>query len=130
MAPRPAGSRISSYISTGTSYTFKALGDWRVNDWLRLRGGFNRAERAPNLAELAITPTTNPGYPSSNIVNVNGGYQFNDAVRLRFGIDKLFFKRPRLINVNQNADPATGSSLSYFDDVQGRRFSVGANIRF
>jgi iron complex outermembrane receptor protein len=82
----------------------------------------------------AIAPTTNPGYPSSNIVNVNGGYQLNDKVRLRFGIDNLFFKRPRLINVNQDADPAagelTGGSLNYFDDVQGRRFSVGANIRF
>jgi len=85
-------------------------------------------------AQEAIAPTTNPGYPSSNIVNVNGGYQLNDKVRLRFGIDNLFFKRPRLINVNQDADPAagelTGGSLNYFDDVQGRRFSVGANIRF
>jgi len=50
------GGRMSHYNTTGTSYTFKALGDWQVNDWLRLRGGFNRAERMPNIAELLLTP--------------------------------------------------------------------------
>jgi len=50
------GGRMSDYSTTGTSYTFKALADWQVTDWLRLRGGFNRAERAPNIAELLLTP--------------------------------------------------------------------------
>ncbi|HEY1125576.1 MAG TPA: TonB-dependent receptor [Sphingobium sp.] len=50
------GGRMSHYSTTGTSYTFKILGDWQVNDWLRIRGGFNRAERAPNIAELQLTP--------------------------------------------------------------------------
>ncbi|HWJ69391.1 MAG TPA: TonB-dependent receptor [Sphingobium sp.] len=50
------GGRISDYNTTGTSYTFKVLGDWEVNNWLRFRGGFNRAERAPNIAELMLTP--------------------------------------------------------------------------
>ena len=46
------GGRISKYSTTGTSYTYKILGDWEVTDWMRLRGGYNRAERAPNIAEL------------------------------------------------------------------------------
>jgi len=50
------GGRISDYSTSGTSYTFKVLGDWQVTDWLRFRGGFNRAERAPNIAELLLTP--------------------------------------------------------------------------
>jgi len=50
------GGRMSHYNTTGTSYTFKALVDWQVTDWLRLRGGFNRAERMPNIAELLLTP--------------------------------------------------------------------------
>ncbi len=50
------GGRLSNYSSSGTSYTFKILGDWAVTDWLRFRGGFNRAERAPNIAELMLTP--------------------------------------------------------------------------
>lgn len=82
----------------------------------------------------AISPTDNPGYPSSNIFNLNGGYQVNDDIRIRFGIDNLFYKRPRLINVDQDADPSegelTGGSWNFFDDTQGRRFSLGANIRF
>jgi outer membrane receptor protein involved in Fe transport len=48
------GGRMSDYSSTGTSYTYKALGDWRVTDWLRFRGGYNRAERAPNIGELFL----------------------------------------------------------------------------
>jgi outer membrane receptor protein involved in Fe transport len=50
------GGRISDYDTTGTSYTYKVIGDWEVNDWLRFRGGYNRAERAPNIAELFLTP--------------------------------------------------------------------------
>ena len=49
------GGRISDYSTTGTSYTYKILGDWEVTDWLRLRGGYNRAERAPNIAELFLS---------------------------------------------------------------------------
>ena len=50
------GGRVSDYTTTGTSYTYKVLGDWQVNDWLRFRGGFNRAERAPNIQELQSSP--------------------------------------------------------------------------
>ncbi len=82
----------------------------------------------------AISPTDNPGYPASNIFNLNGGYQVSDAIRIRFGIDNLFYKRPRLINVDEDPDPAegelSGGSWNFFDDTQGRRFSLGANIRF
>ncbi|MXO59624.1 TonB-dependent receptor [Altererythrobacter salegens] len=50
------GGRISNYNTTGASYTYKLLADVEINDWLRLRGGYNRAERAPNIAELYLTP--------------------------------------------------------------------------
>ena len=48
------GGRISDYNTTGVSYTYKLNGDWAVNDWLRFRGGYNRAERAPNIGELFL----------------------------------------------------------------------------
>jgi outer membrane receptor protein involved in Fe transport len=51
------GGRMSSYDTTGTSYTYKILGDWEVTDWLRFRGGYNRAERSPNAAELFLAPS-------------------------------------------------------------------------
>jgi outer membrane receptor protein involved in Fe transport len=50
------GGRISDYNTTGTSYTYKALANLAVTDWLRFRGGYNRAERAPNIAELFLAP--------------------------------------------------------------------------
>src|SRR5690606_38002561 len=48
------GGRMSNYSTTGSSWTYKALADWAVNDWLRIRGGYNRAERAPNIGELFL----------------------------------------------------------------------------
>ncbi len=48
------GGRYSDYSTTGSSWTYKALADWAVNDWLRIRGGYNRAERAPNIGELFL----------------------------------------------------------------------------
>ena len=50
------GGRISDYNTTGTSYTYKALANLAITDWLRFRGGYNRAERSPNIAELYLTP--------------------------------------------------------------------------
>jgi len=46
------GARYSDYNTTGGSWTYKILGDWQVTDWLRIRGGYNRAQRSPNIAEL------------------------------------------------------------------------------
>jgi outer membrane receptor protein involved in Fe transport len=52
------GARYSSYNSAGGVGTYKALGDWTVVDWLRFRGGYQLANRAPNVAELFEPPTT------------------------------------------------------------------------
>ena len=56
------GGRMSDYSTTGTSYTYKILGDWSVTDWLRFRGGYNRAERAPNIGELFLTAQQTFGF--------------------------------------------------------------------
>ncbi len=50
------GVRKSDYNTTGGSTTWKAMGNWETNDYLRIRGGFNRAERSPNIAELYLAP--------------------------------------------------------------------------
>jgi len=50
------GARTSDYNTTGNSFTWKIMGDWEVVDWLRVRGGFNKAVRAPNVAELYLAP--------------------------------------------------------------------------
>ncbi len=51
------GARYSIYDETDNSeWTYKLLGSWEVKDWLRLRGGYNRATRSPNLGELFLNP--------------------------------------------------------------------------
>jgi outer membrane receptor protein involved in Fe transport len=46
------GGRVSDYDPSGQVETYKLLGDWQINSFMRLRGGYNRATRAPNLNEL------------------------------------------------------------------------------
>jgi outer membrane receptor protein involved in Fe transport len=46
------GYRFSNYSSVGNTDTYKVAGEWEVIDGLRLRGGYNRAVRAPNINEL------------------------------------------------------------------------------
>ena len=43
------GARISDYSTVGEVDTYKALLDWTIVDWARLRGGYQRANRAPNI---------------------------------------------------------------------------------
>jgi outer membrane receptor protein involved in Fe transport len=46
------GYRISDYNTSGSISTWKATLDWRLTDWVGFRGGFQRANRAPNVVEL------------------------------------------------------------------------------
>jgi iron complex outermembrane receptor protein len=71
------GGRISDYSTTGTSHTFKILGDWQVTRWLRFRGGFNRAERAPNIAELFLSPQQSFGFDPVGDLCANDAVQTN-----------------------------------------------------
>jgi iron complex outermembrane recepter protein len=80
------GGRSSDYDSTGSSTTWKALANWGPTNWVRFRGGFNRAERSPNIGELHLAPSqtfqigaagdlcslANPSPFSANPANANG----------------------------------------------------------
>ncbi len=68
------GGRWSDYEHADKEETYKALINWEINDWFRLRGGFNRATRAPNLGELFLNP--------QEIFQV-GGNNFGDPCGLR-----------------------------------------------
>jgi len=48
------GGRYSDYDLTKSTWTYKVNGNIEINDWVRLRGGYNRATRAPNLGELFL----------------------------------------------------------------------------
>ncbi len=49
------GWRYSNYSISEKVDTYKLMADWSVTDWVRFRGGVQRANRAPNIAEL-FTP--------------------------------------------------------------------------
>ncbi|MFL5298420.1 MAG: TonB-dependent receptor domain-containing protein [Phenylobacterium sp.] len=44
--------RYSDYSNAGTTNTYKVSGDWTIIDGVRVRAGYNRAVRAPNVVEL------------------------------------------------------------------------------
>lgn len=51
------GLRYSDYDTVGGVWTWKALGQWSPVTDLRLRGGYQRAVRAPNVRELFEAPS-------------------------------------------------------------------------
>src|SRR5690606_3504325 len=57
------GGRVSDSSSVGDIDPYKALIDWGFTPWARLRGGINRANRAPNLGELFLSRTQVVGNP-------------------------------------------------------------------
>ncbi|MGX7895187.1 TonB-dependent receptor domain-containing protein [Tsuneonella sp. HG222] len=79
------GIRYSDSSQTGGSTTWKAEANWEVTDFLRFRGTYNVAERAPNIGELYsftqnfglltggdACSTGNPFSYSANPSNPNG----------------------------------------------------------
>ena len=52
------GYRYSRYTAIGGLGTYKIMGDWEVNRFLRFRGGYNLATRAPNVGEMFQADTT------------------------------------------------------------------------
>jgi outer membrane receptor protein involved in Fe transport len=55
------GLRYSDYDTVGGVWTWKALASWAPVREVRLRGGFQRAVRAPNVRELFEAPTSATG---------------------------------------------------------------------
>lgn len=51
------GYRFSDYDTAGSVDTYKALVDWTITDAVRFRGGYQRANRAPNIGELFLPAT-------------------------------------------------------------------------
>ena len=59
------GARYSEYSTGQEVKTYKVLGSWAPTEWLRVRGGYNRAERAPNMSELFATPNGSAQFGST-----------------------------------------------------------------
>ncbi|QWC56237.1 TonB-dependent receptor [Erythrobacter sp. 3-20A1M] len=57
-----AGARYSDYSSVGGLFNWKAEAEFTPTDWIKVRGSFNKAARAPNVFELF--QNGNQGFPS------------------------------------------------------------------
>ena len=67
------GYRYSDYSSVGGVQAYKADLNWQVNDIFRLRGGYNRAVRAPSVGELfAPISTATVGIGTPTAANTDG----------------------------------------------------------
>ena len=81
------GARWSDYNTAGKIWTYKGLVDWTVVDSVRIRGGYQLANRAPNVAELFTGATTSVvGFPGgdpclANTQNNWGNTPANTATR-------------------------------------------------
>jgi outer membrane receptor protein involved in Fe transport len=98
------GARHSEYTTGQDVDTYKVLGSWEPMEWLRFRGGYNRAERAPNMSELYATP--------------NGSAQFgsfpNDPCRNNPQGATVSFPGPTegsTLNNTDTTDPAVRAQL-------------------
>ena len=66
------GARYSDWNYAGEIWTYKALVDWSVNDTVRFRGGYQKANRAPNVSELFTGASTSVvGFPGADPCMVN-----------------------------------------------------------
>jgi iron complex outermembrane receptor protein len=82
------GGRVSSWSTEGVGSvsSYKALVDWGIGKNYRIRGGYNRAQRAPNLSELFTERTQLFGGAPSVVgdqcatANALGPYSANAAV--------------------------------------------------
>jgi outer membrane receptor protein involved in Fe transport len=128
-------------VSTGSSFAYRLFGTLGYNvgpasislQWQHIPRTED-GDEARFLNGLAPAGTDNSGLPAYNLFHLNASYQVNDALRLRFGADNVFDIEPPITGIDTNIDRSLGEvpggNYSLFHDVQGRRFSFGANVSF
>ncbi len=94
------GYRYSDYSTGQKVDTYKALMSWAPTEWARFRGGYNRAERAPNIAELYQSPS--------------GSAQFADAAN-----DPC----------RNDTTPTTGLNVTIFNGLPSNQAATDPNTR-
>lgn len=125
------GARYSEYDTAGGTDTFKILGNWAVNDWLRFRGGYQRANRAPNIYELYAPIAGALASSSDPCVNVDGFTQpFGNTesnpnlVNLQVACNELIVRDGGFDYVTLADDPtAVAQNPALYPDLDQTRMS-------
>jgi iron complex outermembrane recepter protein len=82
-------------------------------------------------AEIVQDPTTKIlGVPSYDVFGLQFGWNFGPNVSVRGGIDNVFNKEPPVVDSNPGVNNNLGNTLPGYYDVLGRRFYVGAKMKF
>jgi outer membrane receptor protein involved in Fe transport len=94
-------------------------------------------QHLPSIDMAPPTPATTKGYPAYDMFAIYASYELTDNFTLRAGVENLFNKAPPLGNINTlNTTPQVNGQLqggafnSQYYDTLGRRFYVGANMKF
>jgi len=105
------GARYSDYSTGQEVNTYKVLGSWSPAAWMRVRGGYNRAERAPNMSELFATPSASAQFSAIP----------NDPCRNNPNGATISFPGPTpgtSMNNTDTTDPATRAQLQALCSAQ------------
>jgi outer membrane receptor protein involved in Fe transport len=137
-----AGFRRSNYSSVGNVDTYKIGGEWAPTEWLRFRGVFNEATRAPNVFELfqagdqgfpsytdPCRDTDSDGIPNQNEDTVIGNEVSVLQCTTDFVVYPGFVQNNSQVQAfafgNPNLSPETAESLTYGFVFQPDWFPVG-----
>ena len=74
--------RVADYDTVGTTFTYKAGGDWTPFEGFRIRGLFQRAVRAPNVNELSQGNSAD----SPSFSDICSAAQINEGAAAGFGL--------------------------------------------
>ncbi|HHX82263.1 MAG TPA: TonB-dependent receptor, partial [Pseudomonadaceae bacterium] len=115
-----AGYRYSDMEPSGSINTWKILFDWKINDFARLRGGKQVANRAPNIAELYQSPTQGFGFSfigdlcSENNTHVNSAAPANpNGASVRAMCETLMGPTGSMVYYDPQRDQPTGPGFGF-----------------
>jgi len=99
------GYRYSDFSTAGGQDTYKALFTWGVSDVVTIRGGYQQATRAPNIAELFTAPTQEVvPFPNQDPCSVTTRYPFGNVA-----------SNPNRAKVQDLCRAIIGNNTSQFD---------------
>ena len=122
------GYRISDYRYQGNIATYKMLADWAVTGALRFRGGYQKATRAPNIAEMfqAESQTWGTGVPGDPCglltlapYGANPAVNAANAASVKTLCGKIMGQGGAANFYGPGAVQPSGSSARYFVNVVG-----------
>ena len=94
-------------------------------------GGASLTARFDYLGELDLHPDAFPievtSLSARTYVDLNGGYEFGDNIRLFGGIENVLDKDPPALGIRAGGD--SGTNVETFD-ILGRRYFIGASVGF